>query len=85
MLYNGTAVNNDGDVLIGSSQMACHLCAMKYRKEHPDQPISVCYDAVRGKMTGKKIKVFPTLRDPNSEKVYICEDCLKAAVESLEK
>ena len=85
MLMNGMKMEGKKNVVIANSAMACHGCAMKYHDAHKDEPIGACYDAVRGKKIGKPMKVFPALRDPNGEHVYLCADCVKEIAEELSK
>ena len=84
MLINGLQVNKNG-IMIGASHTSCHLCAMKYKAEHSDVSLSECYDAVRGQQLNKRVKILSTLKDPNGEKVFICEDCAKNLLDELQK
>ena len=76
MILNKFWVDGKKNVIYANASIVCHCCAVKHAEEKK-APLEVAYRELRGKLIGKKVKVFPTLRDNHGPTIYLCGDCVK--------
>jgi len=82
MIMERFKVPGKKNVIIGTSNIVCHHCAAKYASENK-KTLSEVFPEMRGKFTGKLLKIFPQLRDPNGYPAYLCEDCATEIAKEL--
>ena len=85
MTRNGIYVKDKTNVVAATNLYACHICALKYHKDHPEKSLTQCYNAVRGKTDSKYMKVFPSIHDADGNKIYVCSHCAKLISDELAK
>lgn len=83
MLYNGMELSNQNQIILGDAGTTCHLCALEERDV--ERPISEAYVKATEKTYGKRLRVFPQLRDTSGWKICLCEKHLKQILEDMQE